>query len=177
MATRKIAKLTKPGDRKLGDLTDAELDAPDNFEAAQPTTGADVSVSSNAARQAEHRRNYRRLRKKVWETASDCHDMDNSISCNIFSLVRERFGCRATEIDDRNIEAALAFVGRLRRLAFNVMISSEMNWGAARPREQQPSNGHGEWFNNLVREMQEIADRPCGTPALRLIPDCGRDLA
>jgi len=140
-------------------------------------------LSGGIAQRREYARNYYRIRKAVAKMLDECWDQaaGSDFSGAILACVREQVGCRVTEIGDGDIEAALACVNATRHLIrrFSRRLAYEAYWHERnqREREQQPSNGHSAWFNNLVHDISEIAKRQRGAPALSLVPDCGRDLA
>lgn len=139
-------------------------------------------LSEGVAQRREYARNYARIRKAVGKVLDECWDQadGNKFSDPINTAVRELVGCRITEIGDGDIEAALACVNAMRHLIrrFDRHCKREayLRERDQREREQHASNGHSAWYNNLVREIREIADHPRGAPSLSLVADCGRDL-
>jgi hypothetical protein len=136
------------------------------------------------AQRREYSRNYAKIRKAIGKVLDECWDEagGNQFSDSINRIVNELVGCRITEIGDGDIEAALACVNATRHLIrrFDRHCKYVACWHERNQRErekQQASNGHSAWFNNLVSDIRQIVDRQPGTPALSLVPDCGRDLA
>ena len=141
-------------------------------------------LSEGVAQRREYARNYAKIRKAIGKVLDECWDEanGNKFSDSINTTVRELVGCRITEIGDGDIEAALACVNATRHLIrrFDRHCKYLAYWRERDQRaleQQQASNGHSAWYNNFVREIREIADRPRGAPSLSLVPDCGRALA
>lgn len=140
-------------------------------------------LSEDVAQRREYARNYAKIRKAVAKMLDECWGQNggNQFSDPINYIVRELVGCRVAEIGDGDIEAALACVNAtrhlIRRFDRHCTCEAYKRERNQREYEQQASNGHSAWFNNLAHEIREIADRRGGAPTLSLVRDCGRDLA
>lgn len=141
----------------------------------------------NVAEKAAQRRNYRKLQDRLYEIAEPYGlRYKSTILGLMYRLVRERFGCRATEIRDGEIEAALAFVHDL-----HCLVEIGKGWRETAAREDSAHALERRWREAQAREdpadararreasdaaMRWLAQRIQGRPTLQLVPDCGRDL-
>lgn len=138
--------------------------------------------NSSSAQSAEYARNYHKIGNAVEKVIKERFGDDgNQFSGSIFALVRELIGCRITEIGDCDIDAALACVEATRHLLgrFKMHCQYKDYWrerDESERQQQRASNGHSAWYNNFMHELRESIVRTRGTPALSLVPDCGRNL-
>lgn len=124
-------------------------------------------ASRNVAEDASHRRNYAKLKQEVW--AIDREFLHGGFSKDVFRMIRARFGCRATEISDAYIDDALAFVKDLATLI------SRAKYTAQDDLKAQAREASAARLDSIWAELSKPLRRR-ETPALRLVPDCGRDL-
>lgn len=139
-----------------------------------------VAASRNAAQHAEYGRNYVKIRDAVRRVIKECWGEDDGrFSVPILAIVRERIAHRVTQVSDSDIDAALACVESTRPLVrrFKRHCAYKDYWRERNEREQQSSNGHSDWYKNVMRELCGIVGFPRDRPTLRLVPGCGRDLA
>lgn len=130
----------------------------------------------NVAENAEYRRNYKRLKYQVWEIQQSFSPGGGAIGDAIYRLVRERFGSRATEIGDADIEAAAEFVKALARLAGAVRSGTQHMIEEEQKRQQQSRAQRRDDWMSVVQMLQGSTRPQREAPQLRLVPDCGRDL-
>lgn len=132
---------------------------------------------NNVAENAEYRRNYRRLKSQVWEIERRVGSYGNAVGNAIYRLVRERFGSRATEIGDADIEAAVEFVRALDRLVSDVASAAQlMSEHAEQERQREARAQRQDDWEDMMRSLRRLTPPHSKAPQLRLVPDCGRDL-